>query len=233
MLTKLPKHLAIIMDGNGRWAEKKGLSRSEGHSQGTRTARKIVEESRRLSIPYLTLYVFSRENWNRPGEEVSFLFKLLSRFLQGELNNLMQQEIRLNILGEIDELPLATRKIVQHACSKTSANSSMTLNLALNYSGQHEIARACRLILEKGLSPQEVTPDILKNHLYTAGQPDPDLIIRTGGEIRISNYLLFQAAYSELFFTNTFWPDFTPEELQIALKEYASRERRLGRINPI
>ncbi|MFN2343417.1 MAG: polyprenyl diphosphate synthase, partial [Desulfonatronovibrio sp.] len=181
------------MDGNGRWAEKKGLSRSEGHSQGTRTARKIVEESKRLGIPYLTLYVFSKENWNRPGEEVSFLFKLLSKFLQGELKNLLQQGIRLNILGEIDELPLATRKMVQHACSQTSDNSYMTLNLALNYSGQHELARACRLILEKGIPPQEITPATLKNYLYTAGQPDPDLVIRTGGEVRISNYLLFQS----------------------------------------
>ncbi len=220
------------MDGNGRWARRKNLSRSEGHDQGAKTARAIVEESRRLNIPYLTLYAFSRENWTRPKQEVSFLFGLLARFLQGELHTLVRQDIRLNILGDIDDLPMATRKVIEHACSKTKSCRSMTLNLALNYSGRFEIARACRLILEQGLSPDEINEDRFSDFLYTAGQPDPDLIIRTSGELRISNYLLYQSAYSELYFTETLWPDFTPRELRLALEDYASRQRRLGGVDP-
>ena len=221
------------MDGNGRWAQRKNLPRSEGHNQGTKSARAIVEESRRLNIPYLTLYAFSRENWTRPKEEISFLFGLLTRFLTGELQTLIKQDIRLNILGDITDLPLPARKAVEHTCSKTRSCKSMTLNLALNYSGRFEIVRACRLMLEQGLSPVEVTEENFNNYLYTAGQPDPDLIIRTSGELRISNYLLYQSAYSELYFTPTLWPDFTPGELHLALEEYASRQRRLGGINSL
>ncbi len=221
------------MDGNGRWAGRKKLPRTEGHNQGTRVARAIVEESRRLGIPYLTLYAFSRENWARPREEVSFLFGLLTRFLQGELQNLVKQDIRLNILGDIQDLPLTARKTIEHALSKTRNNQGMTLNLALNYSGRWEIVRACRLILEQGVDPGEITEEKFSEFLYTARQPDPDLIIRTSGELRISNYLLYQSAYSELYFTKTLWPDFTPEDLRLALKDYASRQRRLGRIEPL
>ncbi|WP_422614944.1 polyprenyl diphosphate synthase [Desulfonatronovibrio hydrogenovorans] len=228
----MPGHLAIIMDGNGRWARQKNLPRSEGHNQGTKTARAIVEESRRLGIPHLTLYAFSKENWARPKEEVSFLFSLLSRFLQKELQSLIKQDIRLNILGEPGDLPLATRKVLEHACTKTKTNKSMTLNLALNYSGRCEIIRACRLIVQKGLDPDRITEEGFKDFLYTAGQPDPDLIIRTSGELRISNYLLYQCAYSELYFTKTLWPDFTPQELWRALEDYAHRQRRLGRVEP-
>ncbi|MFO7728749.1 MAG: polyprenyl diphosphate synthase [Desulfonatronovibrio sp.] len=228
----MPEHLAIIMDGNGRWACRKKLPRTEGHNQGTRVARAIVEESRRLGIPYLTLYAFSRENWARPREEVSFLFGLLTRFLQGELQSLVKQDIRLNILGDIQDLPLTARKTIEHALSKTRNNQGMTLNLALNYSGRWEIVRACRLIQEQGIDPDEISEEKFREFLYTAGQPDPDLIIRTSGELRISNYLLYQSAYSELYFTRTLWPDFTPEDLRLALKDYASRQRRLGRIEP-
>ena len=228
----MPGHLAIIMDGNGRWARQQNLPRREGHSQGTKAARAIVEESRRLSIPYLTLYAFSRENWARPQEEVSFLFSLLNKFLQGELQSLIKQDIRLNILGDISELPLATRKVLEHALARTISSTSMTLNLALNYSGRFEIARACRLILEKGLSPDQITEDKFSEFLYTAGQPDPDLIIRTSGELRISNYLLYQSAYSELYFTKTLWPDFTPQELHLALEDFSARQRRLGGVHP-
>ncbi|RQD68266.1 MAG: di-trans,poly-cis-decaprenylcistransferase [Desulfonatronovibrio sp. MSAO_Bac4] len=221
------------MDGNGRWANKRNLSRSEGHNQGTRAARSIVEEVRRLEIPYLTLYAFSRENWARPREEVSFLFSLLGRFIQGELQSLIKQDIRLNILGELDELPMPTRKVVNHACSKTKSCSSMNLNLALNYSGRHEIVRACKAVMQKGLSPDDLTEEVFSEYLYTAGQPDPDLIIRTSGELRISNYLLYQSAYSELYFTPTLWPDFTPQELRTALEDFATRLRRLGRVESI
>lgn len=229
----MPGHLAIIMDGNGRWARGKNLPRSEGHNQGAKTVRAIVEESRRLNIQYLTLYAFSRENWSRPKEEISFLFGLLTKFLKGELQVLIKNDIRLNILGDVSELPLATRKVIEHVCSKTKSNKSMTLNLALNYSGRLEIVRACKLILEQGLSADEIDEKKISDYLYTAGQPDPDLIIRTSGELRISNYLLYQSAYSELYFTKTLWPDFTTRDLHLALEDYATRQRRLGGIDPL
>ncbi len=218
------------MDGNGRWAKQRGLPRHEGHRQGASTAQKIVEECRRLGIKYLTLYTFSKENWSRPKEEVTFLFDLLKKFLQGELNRLMQQDIRLNILGEIKELPLGTRQVAQMVCAKTRNNQSMHLNLALNYSGRAEIVRACKLLMQENRDPDSLTEDIFKDYLYTKGQPDPDLIIRTSGELRISNYLLYQSAYAELYFTPVLWPDFSPEHLHAALEDYAGRKRRFGRI---
>jgi undecaprenyl diphosphate synthase len=221
------------MDGNGRWARSKNLPRSEGHNQGANAARAIVEESRRLNIPYLTLYAFSRENWSRPKEEVSFLFGLLTRFLKGELKTFIDNDIRLNILGDISELPFTSRKAVGHVCSRTKHCQGMILNLALNYSGRSEIVRACRLILEQGLSPDEIDENKISEYLYTAGQPDPDLIIRTSGELRISNYLLYQSAYSELYFTKTMWPDFTVRELNLALEDYSTRQRRMGGVDPL
>lgn len=221
------------MDGNGRWAHGKNLPRSEGHNQGAKTARVIVEESRRLNIPYLTLYAFSRENWSRPKEEVSFLFGLLTRFIKGELQTLLDNDIRLNILGDISELPFTSRKAVEHVSSRTKHCKGMVLNLALNYSGRSEIVRAFRLILEQGLSPDEIDENKISEYLYTAGQPDPDLIIRTSGELRISNYLLYQSAYSELYFTKTLWPDFTIHELNLALEDYSTRQRRMGGVDPL
>ncbi len=205
----------------------------EGHKQGTRSARTIVEESRRLGIQHLTLYAFSRENWSRPRDEVDFLFNLLGEFLNGELPTLMRQDIRLNILGETGELPLATRKILQMACSRTRSNQSMQLNLALNYSGRMEIQRACKLVLEKGLDPGQMDPREFGQYLYTAGQPDPDLVIRTSGEYRISNFLLYQSAYSEFYFTQTLWPDFDAGELHKALEAYRQRNRRFGSVESV
>jgi len=218
------------MDGNGRWAKQRGLPRSEGHRQGAGTAQKIVEECRRLGIKYLTLYAFSKENWSRPKSEVSFLFDLLKKFLQGEVTKLMQQDIRLNILGEINELPLGTRNVVQMVCTKTQNNRSMHLNLALNYSGRAEIVRACKQLLQENSDPNSLTEETFKDYLYTKGQPDPDLIIRTSGELRLSNYLLYQAAYAELYFTPVLWPDFSPKHLHAALEDYAGRKRRFGRV---
>ncbi|BBD08630.1 polyprenyl diphosphate synthase [Desulfovibrio ferrophilus] len=228
-LTSLPVHLAVIMDGNGRWATSRGLTRSEGHRAGTKTARKVVTECRKLGIRHLTLYTFSKENWGRPKEEISFLFDLLKRFLTNELSLLLEQDIRLNILGEINELPLATRKVLQHVMTTTNDCASMTLNLALNYSSRDEIVRAARLLAEAETPPAEFTEEALANRLYTAGQPDPDLIIRTSGEQRLSNYLLFQAAYAEFYFTDTLWPDFDETELHKALETYAGRKRRFGK----
>ncbi|GHV52340.1 isoprenyl transferase [Deltaproteobacteria bacterium] len=223
------QHLAVIMDGNGRWAKSRGLSRSEGHSAGSEAVRAVVRECRSVGIPYLTLYTFSRENWGRPKEEVRFLFDLLVSFLRKELPELLEQRIRLCIAGETDTLPTPVRKAINHAVSKTASCDAMTLTLALNYSGREEIAHACAKLMETGCEPNEVTPERIAACLYTAGQPDPDLVIRTSGEYRLSNFLLFQAAYSELYFTPTLWPDFTPEELRGILADFAQRERRFGK----
>ena len=222
------KHIAILMDGNGRWARQRGLSRSAGHKAGAETVRKIVTECRKMGLSHLTLYTFSKENWSRPKEEVSYLFGLLKDFLTRELPSLMEKSIRLRILGDIDGLPLASRQVLKHAMNKTADCTAMTLNLALNYSGRDEIVRACRKMMTSGVSPEEITEESFKNYLYTAGQPDPDLVIRTSGEIRLSNYLLYQAAYSELYFTDTLWPDFTPEHLQEAVAAFKKRNRRFG-----
>lgn len=221
-------HLAIIMDGNGRWAKARGLSRSAGHKAGTESAREIVRECRKLGIPFLTLYAFSKENWSRPKQEVGFLFDLLKDFLSTELPTLLEQSIRLNVLGEIDELPLPTRQVLRRVIAKTAACTGMTLNLALNYSGRHEILRACRTLVQRGVKPEEITEDLLAANLYTAGMPDPDMILRTSGEQRLSNYLLFQSAYSELYFTDVAWPDFHAPELHAALEEFGRRQRRFG-----
>ena len=221
-------HLAIIMDGNGRWAQARGLPRSAGHKAGTETAREIVRECRALGIPFLTLYAFSRENWTRPEHEVRFLFDLLKDFLSAELSTLLEQSIRLRVLGEIDSLPLATRQILRHAMTKTATCTAMTLNLALNYSGRQEIVRACQALVRAGIKAEDITETLLTSHLYTADMPDPDLILRTSGEQRLSNYLLFQSAYSELYFTDVAWPDFHVAELHLALDAYKQRCRRFG-----
>ncbi len=224
----LPRHLAVIMDGNGRWAKARGLSRSDGHAAGTEAAKALVTECRALGIGHVTLYTFSKENWRRPQDEVRFLFDLLVRFLNRELASLVEQDIRLNILGELDELPLATRTAIKHALKKSADCHSMVLNLALNYSGRDELVRACRKLISEGTAPAALTEDAFAARLYTAGQPDPDLIIRTSGELRLSNFLLWQAAYAEFYFTETLWPDFGKEELHRALAEFAARGRRFG-----
>ena len=227
----LPAHIAIIMDGNGRWAQERGLSRSEGHKAGVRAARDIVTECRKLGLRHLTLYTFSQENWGRPQEEIRLLFQLLVTFLREEIPQMERQSIRLCLFGEIDALPLAARKTLLHAVKRTSHGEAMTVNLALNYSGREEILRAARLLLaEAARNPEcpDLTEARFREYLYSAGQPDPDLIIRTSGELRLSNYLTFQSAYSELYFTDVYWPDFSPAELHTALASYAARRRRFG-----
>jgi len=224
----LPRHLAVIMDGNGRWAKARGLARSEGHIAGTEAAKTLVTECRRLGIGYVTLYTFSKENWRRPRDEVRFLFDLLVRFLNRELASLVAQDIRLNILGELDELPAAARTAVRHALKKSAGCGSMVLNFALNYSGREELLRACRRLLDEGVAPATLDEAAFSDRLYTAGQPDPDLVIRTSGELRLSNFLLWQSAYSEFYFTDTLWPDFGAPELHQALAAFASRNRRFG-----
>jgi len=221
-------HLAIIMDGNGRWARARGLERSAGHKAGTETAREIVRECRKLGIRYVTLYTFSKENWSRPKQEVGYLFTLLKDFLSTELPSLVEQSIRLNVLGDIEEIPLATRQVLKMAIAKTADCSAMTLNLALNYSGRNEILHACRSLLQQGVTADTLTEEMFTRELYTGGMPDPDLIIRTSGELRLSNYLLFQSAYSELYFTDIAWPDFHADALHNALNDFSQRKRRFG-----
>jgi len=224
----IPAHIAIIMDGNGRWAKQRGLPRTEGHKAGTETARAVVTRCRELGVRHLTLYTFSKENWSRPKDEVKILFELLTTFLKREEKSLKEQGIRLKVLGDIDDMPLAVRQVLKHVMRQTKKCSDMTLNLALNYSGRDEILRAARALAAKG-TPDEITEEAFQNELWTAGQPDPDLIIRTSGELRLSNYLLFQCAYSEFYFTDVFWPDFSSKELEKAIAELGNRQRRFGK----
>jgi len=216
------------MDGNGRWAQARGLPRSEGHRAGVRAAGEIVTSCLKRGIRYLTLYTFSRENWGRPRAEVALLFDLLTSFLGGEIENMIRKGIRLNLYGESGGLPVAVRSVLETALRRTAAGKGMTVNLAINYSGRDEILRAARKLVEDGVSPAEVTEENFRSRLYSAGQPDPELVIRTSGEWRLSNYLPFQTAYSELYFCDTLWPDFTPQELDLALEWYAGRQRRFG-----
>jgi undecaprenyl diphosphate synthase len=225
----LPRHVAVIMDGNGRWAKARGLPRSEGHKAGTEAAKAVVTRCREIGVAHLTLYTFSKENWSRPKDEVRFLFDLLSGFLKRELKNLQEQSIRLRVLGEVADLPFGVRQVVGHVCDKTADNSAMTLNLALNYSSRDEILQACRNLIARNAPPEDVTEEAFQAQLYTAGQPDPDMIIRTSGELRLSNYLLFQAAYSEFFFTDVLWPDFSPDHFEQAVRDYQHRQRRFGK----
>ncbi len=224
----MPRHVAVIMDGNGRWAQQRGLPRSEGHKAGTEAAKAVVTRCRELGIGHLTLYTFSRENWGRPKEEISFLFDLLTRFVTREADSLLERDIRLSVLGELAELPLAPRRALSHVIKKTAACRAMRLNLALNYSGREEILRACKALAARCVPPEDITAERFEAELYTAGQPDPDLVIRTSGELRISNYLLWQSAYSEFVFPEVLWPDFTAGEFDKALTEYRSRRRRFG-----
>ncbi len=227
-MNSLPRHIAIIMDGNGRWAQQRGLARSEGHRAGVRTANSIVTACLDRGIGHLTLYTFSRENWGRPQGEVRLLFELLTQFLGAEVEKMEKNGISLKVFGEMEALPLAARMALESTIRRTSSGKRMTLNLALNYSGREEILRAVRKLVETHVSPDDVTEERFREQLYSAGQPDPDLVIRTSGEWRLSNYLPFQTAYSELYFCNTLWPDFTSAELDRALAWYASRERRFG-----
>jgi undecaprenyl diphosphate synthase len=233
--TRLPAHIAIIMDGNGRWAAKNSLVRIAGHKAGVKAVRDVVTASRELGIRYLTLYAFSVENWLRPNSEVNALMRLLREFLKKELKTMLDNDIRLISIGNYDALPQIVRKDLLETIEKTSQNSGMVLNLALSYSGRDEILRATRLILEafrKGkLSSEELNQQLFSNYLYTTDIPDPDLLIRTSGEYRISNFLLWQTAYTEFYFTDVLWPDFRRKHLFDAIVDYQRRERRFGLIS--
>ncbi len=230
----LPTHVAIIMDGNGRWAKKRLLNRISGHEKGSSTVRSIVRACREIGISYLTLYAFSTENWQRPKQEVNALMRLLEKFLQSEQKEMLVNNIRLRVLGQVERLPSGVRQTLQQALEATKNNTAMNLILALSYGGRSEIVHMARTLAEKVkqglLEPDSITEELVAGHLYTADIPDPDLLIRTSGEMRISNFLLWQIAYTEIFVTPTLWPDFTREELEQILGEYQTRERRFGTV---
>lgn len=225
----LPAHVAIIMDGNGRWAAARGLPRSEGHRAGARAVREVIAECRRLGIRHLSLYAFSSENWARPAGEISQLFSLLSSFLASELPLMQEKGIALKVLGDVAGLPGPQRAALRHVMARTARGRDMTLNLALNYGARDEIVRAARRLLGSGASPDDLTEESFAAALDTAGQPDPDLLIRSSGEQRLSNFLLWQCAYAEFYFTPVLWPDFGPRQLHEALQAYAGRSRRFGK----
>jgi undecaprenyl diphosphate synthase len=224
--SNLPRHVAIIMDGNGRWAQKRNKSRLEGHKAGAKSVKEIVETAKELGIKFLTLYSFSKENWGRPKKEVNGLMKLLYNYLGSQVKNLMKHNIKLNAIGDLDDLPLYVRKRLREVMEKTRNNDGMVLTLALSYSGRNEILRAVNKVLKEG--KKEITDEEFRKYLDTAGIPDPDLLIRTGGEMRISNFLLYQIAYTEFYITRTFWPDFRKREFYKAIIDYQKRERRFG-----
>ena len=231
-LRQLPEHLAVIMDGNGRWAQRRHLPRIAGHRTGVKTAREIIETCARLKLPCLTLYAFSLENWRRPQTEVDFLMRLLREYLKRELPSIHKNNIRLLIIGRSEQLPEAVRKDIQSAMSLTAKNTGMKLVVALNYGGRAELVDAFNTILQQvrsnGMAAFEADEQTISEHLYTAGLPDPDLLIRTSGEMRVSNFLLWQIAYAEIYVTETLWPDFSRARLLEALVDFQKRERRYG-----
>lgn len=231
--SKIPQHVAIIMDGNGRWAKKQGLARILGHQKGVETIREIVRAARDWNVKYLTLYAFSKENWARPKREVDFLMNLLSAYLDSELEELKNSSVRFNVIGRIEELPLNIQKKIDRNIEEMKMNKGLVLTLALNYSSRVEIIDAARRLCEKvssgALKPEEISESHFERELYTGGMPDPDLLIRTSGELRVSNFLLWQISYTEIYVSEKFWPDFTKEDFAQALKAYQKRERRFGR----
>jgi undecaprenyl diphosphate synthase len=227
---RLPRHIAVIMDGNGRWAAQRHLPRVEGHRAGIDSVRDIVECSARLGIQVLTLYAFSVENWKRPAMEVSTLMALLKRYLRLELNTLLRNNIRFHVIGRQEELARDIQSELQAAEAKTAGNTGMRFNIALNYGGRAEIVEAVKRLLSAGTRPEDLDEQRFAGFLYTAGQPDPDLLIRTSGEMRVSNFLLWQIAYAEIWVTDTLWPDFRKRDLLESILAYQKRDRRYGGI---
>ncbi|MDD3052870.1 MAG: isoprenyl transferase [Endomicrobiia bacterium] len=227
-LSKLPKHIAIIMDGNGRWAKSKFLPRFIGHTNGVKTVKNIVELSRKLNIKVLTLYAFSTENWQRPQEEISGLISLLITYLKSEIESMIKNQISFRILGDISRFSKEVQDEIENVCNKTKDNSGLVLNIALNYGARQEIIKAFKSLYKNKID--NPTEEDISNCLYTKGLPDPDLLIRTSGEMRISNFLLWQIAYAEIYITNVLWPDFSEEEFYKAILEYQKRDRRFGSI---
>lgn len=230
-MERIPQHIAIIMDGNGRWATERGKERSYGHQAGVESVRRITSECTRLGVKYLTLYTFSTENWNRPADEVAALMGLVLTALEDEL--FMKNDVRFQVIGDIDRLPEEVQKKLQETIDHTADNKAMTMVIALSYSSRWEITKAVKeistLVAEGKAKADDINEDFITKHLVTSFMPDPDLLIRTGGELRISNYLLWQIAYSELYFCDTYWPDFAEADLHKAIASYQSRQRRFGK----
>ena len=236
-LKNIPRHVAVIMDGNGRWAKRRGLPRIEGHRIGADRLEEVMRAAQEFGVRYLTLYAFSKENWQRPKEEVSFLMQLLSNYLDRKLPELKKNNIVFNAIGDLSDMPEEIQQKLERNRSETRANTGLTVTFAFSYSSRYEITEACRKIAEEAvkgkLDPAQITEKTISDHLYTGGLPDPDLLIRTSGEMRISNFLLWQISYAELYVTATCWPEFTREEFFKALMEYQKRERRFGLTHPV
>jgi len=230
---KIPNHIAVIMDGNGRWAQKKGAMRIFGHRNAMTAVREMIEGSAELGVKHITLYAFSTENWSRPQDEINALMQLLVNAIADEVGNMMESNIRLSMIGDMDSLPAACQANLQQAMASTRNNTGLQVILALSYSGKWEITQAVKSIVEKVVSKEiakeDISQDLISSHLNTNGIPDPELLIRTSGELRISNFLLWQLAYTELYFTDVLWPDFRKEHLHEAILDYQKRERRFGK----
>lgn len=226
---KIPEHVAIIMDGNGRWAKQRGLPRAEGHRQGTENLRRIIRASVEFGVKILTIYAFSTENWNRPRREVNLLMQILEMVIDRELAELDEEGVQIRHIGELDGIASRLQKKVIQACETTKHNNRLILNVAFNYGGRDEIVHAVQHIMNKDIAAGDITEELISEHLYTGGLPDPDLIIRTSGEYRLSNFLIWQSAYSEHYYTDVYWPEFGKDCLRDALDEFASRRRRFGK----
>ncbi|MGL5822236.1 MAG: isoprenyl transferase [Sarcina sp.] len=230
-MDNIPKHIAIIMDGNGRWAKKRGLPRTMGHKAGAETIRKVLKECDSLGVKYLTLYAFSTENWKRPKDEVNAIMKLLVEFLRKEIAELHSNNVKVTTIGDLDKIPKFCQDEIAMAKELTKDNTGVVLNVAFNYGGRDEIIRAIKKCIDSGINSSEITEDVFEKYLDTCGMPDPDIIIRPSGEQRISNYLLWQCAYSEFWYSNINWPDFKPEDLREAIYDFQNRDRRFGGVN--
>ena len=230
-LEKVPQHVAMIMDGNGRWALQRGLPRLAGHKAGTENLRRVIRASVEFGVKYLTIYAFSTENWGRPPEEVKGLMYILEDVIDRELNELHKEGVQLRHIGRLEQLSPKLQQKVLDAIEVTKNNNRLILNIAFNYGGRDEIVQAIQRMMKDGVPPEKVTDDLVGQYLYTVGVPDPDLIIRTSGELRVSNFLIWQAAYSEWYITPTFWPDFDKDEYRRALESFAHRDRRYGKVS--
>jgi len=229
-INNIPRHVAIIMDGNGRWAKQRGQARLFGHNAGMEALREIVRHSQTLGVKFLTVYAFSTENWKRPEDEVSGLFKLLIKYFNSEIEELHRNNVKVNIIGDYSKLPTDSKTAIEDALNKTGNNTGLVFSIALNYGGRDEIVRAFKNISKEGVSFEDITEETISKHLYTKDIPDPELVIRTSGELRLSNFLIWQCAYSEIVITPVLWPDFTKEEYEKCILEYQSRDRRFGGI---
>lgn len=227
----IPTHVAIVLDGNGRWAKKKHMPRTYGHKNGAENVVDICLYAKKRGVKYMTLYAFSTENWKRPLEEVNYLMKLVIKFIESKLDILMKENCKPNFIGDLEKLPASTKEICIRAMEDTKDNDEITLNIALNYGGRDEIVHAFKAMMDDGISKEDITEEIISSYLYTKDQPDPDLLIRPGGELRLSNFLIYQLAYAEFYFTDTLWPDFDRKAFDEALEEFSRRNRRYGALS--